>query len=165
MKKTLEVAWRLLKVIYVVLLLLGLGIGRLAWRGDAPYTEYTYGNYLVTCDNGKTFDPTSKPINHFSNLDRPDDFVDQAIKAECKYGNVYIIGFGSNLDQVTYKLTYQTYPHVIRTANDQIKVTIIAVAIYYLVLEIVRRTFLYIFFGRNFLTLAKSKEKHVAHFD
>jgi hypothetical protein len=155
MKKALDIVWRLLKVIYVALLFLGLGVGWLAWIGDQPYTDYTYGNYLVTCDNGKTFDPTSKPIQRTTYTYVPDSFDDQSVKAECKFGTAYWYGTGNELDHVTYNLTYQTYPHVILSGNDQIKATIISVAIYYLLLEIIRRTFLYICFGRKFLTLGK----------
>ena len=43
------------------------------------------------------------------------------------------------------------------TQSDQIFYTIITLIIYNIILEIVRRTFLYIFFGKDFITL-KSKD-------
>jgi hypothetical protein len=168
-KNLSQIAWRLLKVVYVLFLLFGLLVALFAWSSAAPLTENTYGNYLVTCDNGKTFDPTSKPIDtsgasenlpgfHYSSyVEEPYPFNANQIKAECKYGNAFLIGYGTDLDRVNYNLTYKTYPHDIRTVSDQISGTVISIAVYYLILEILRRTFMYIFLGKKFISLPIKK--------
>jgi hypothetical protein len=68
-----------------------------------------------------------------------------------------LIGYGTDLDRVNYNLTYKTYPHDIRTVSDQISGTVISVAVYYLILEILRRTFMYIFLGKKFISLPIKK--------
>lgn len=158
MKKSLEILWRLTKVIYVLLLLLGLIAGLFAWSVSSPYTEYSYDNYHVQCDNGKSFDPKSKPIYSTPGFNSPDSFYNAEVKSECHYGTAYYVGSANELPD-KYTVSYKTYPHVIRTASDQMVATVITLIVYYLLLEIVRRIVLYIFQGRNFLTL-KKKDHH-----
>jgi len=154
MKKTTEILMRLLKVFYVVLLLLGFVFGFYVWVLDSPSSYNAYG-YLVQCDNGKTFDPTSKPIA-ITDYNEPYSFNVHEIRAECQTGNALEPDWNNTFNQVSFNLTHKTYQHVTRTISDQLTATIISIVIYYLILEILRRTILYIFLGRNFITL---KEK------
>lgn len=153
MKKSFEGIWWLTKIVYFFLLLLGLVIGLIVWFTSSPYTEYSYGNYLVYCDNGKTFDPTSIAIDFIpgDNI-LPAEFDDLEIKSECAYGTANNIILSRKLAK-NYMLTYQKYPHVIRTVKDQWTSTIITLITYYIFLEVLRRTILHVFLGRNFLTL------------
>lgn len=144
MKNLLQIAWRLLKVTYVVILLLGFMIGLLVWVS----TPEKY-SYLVICNNGKTYDPTSKPIDH--TYDIPYKFSILQTNAECRNG----VG-GENIPPGITNYSNNTItktPH----ADDKIINTFIAVLIYYLIVEMLRRTFLYIFFGKSFVTLRRQK--------
>lgn len=163
-----EITLRFLKVIYVLLLLFGLWVGWKIWINNTPRNKQEY-SFHVTCENGKTFDPTSKPIPYVNKRGVmgqivPEDLenkdVVKGIKSQCKYGTVYNVGVGVPLEDVNYKLTYDNKTLVIVSFSDQIERTILVLAVYYLILEIVRRTFLYTFFGMNFFTLKKGpKEK------
>lgn len=146
--ETKNIGWRLLKVTYALLLLFGLIVIWIFWIINEPYTYKTY-SYKVTCDNGKEFDPTSKPIHRSYNYNGPDSFNVKEIKAECKYGTAWEVDY--DLEFTTYSLTHQEYSHTVRTQIDQIKSTVIAGIIYLLLLEVVRRTFLYVFTGRKFI--------------
>ncbi len=152
MKRAWEILGRLLKVVYVLFLLFGIGVVWYIWISYAPYSYETY-NYLVQCDNGKRFDPTSKPIDK-TNFTEPYTFDDLQLKSECEYGTAYYVGWSSKLAK-NYFVTNQAHSHAVRTVNDQIKATLLGVVVYYMLLEIVRRIILYIFLGRNFLTLKK----------
>lgn len=171
MKNLLNIVWRLTKVLYVILLLVGLLVIWFIWVNNYPYSYSAY-LYNVVCNNGTTFDPTSKPISydtksgyHYGGYygeftvksDSNDEIIkfdDDEIKAECKYGTASSAWKVKNTPK-NYKLISAYTTHVIRTQQDQIKYAIAAFASYYLILEILRRTILYIFFGKNFLTLEK----------
>jgi hypothetical protein len=152
MKKITEILWRLIKVIYILFLLLGLLIGLFTFLINSPSSYQTY-SYEVTCDNGKIFDPTSKPIDKTSYID-PYSFDDQQLRSECECGNAW---WCSDQYQIpsNYKLTYQTYSHAVGSLGNQVGYTIIVIIAYYVVLEVIRRTILYIFFGRNFINLKR----------
>lgn len=167
MKNFLSIIWRLLKVIYVLFLVLGIGVCIIVWINTAPYSFITY-SYKVMCNNGKAFDPTSKPIDHsplsLDSIAYGQDrnaltFNDQEIKSECTYGTVFGISLSSNILK-NYDFITSTNVHIIRTRDDQIKYTLIAFVSYYLFLEIIRRGFLYIIFGKNFLTLKTNNDKN-----
>jgi len=139
----------------------GLVITGIVWQQNKPYNFTTYGHYLITCDNGVTFDPSSLPIKRFTPVRGGAPIFDEwYIKTECV--NSY---HGGNDDVIAstifgkrpYKYTYKTY-HYIKTVEQQIMTTSIVFVSYYLVLEVLRRAFLYIIFGRNFITGKKSKE-------
>lgn len=148
MKDLIGIGFRLTKVIYVLFLLFGIIVVLFIWNTNSPYTYMTY-NYLVTCNNGKTFDPTSKPIDK-TNDDEPYSFNDLQLKSECEYGTAFYEGLARQLSK-NYFVAYQEEPHIVRTIKDQVKNTIIYVVIYYFLIEIFRRTILYIFLGKRFL--------------
>lgn len=150
MKKAI---WRLIKVVYVLFLLLGLGVTIFAWMINKPYSYTTYG-YKVECDNGKVFDPTSKPISREYNYDKPDSFNSLEIMAECENGSAWDFD-NLNLKEDNNILTYKEYPHIVTTQADQIDRTIITFIAYYLILELIRRTFMYIFKGTPFVNIKK----------
>ena len=154
MKNLSQIAKRLSKVIYILFLLSGLLIGWFVWSISAPYSYNTY-TYKVVCNNGTTFDPTSKPIDKV-NYNEPYTFNNNQVKAECEYGNSFYVGLSEKIDNNYHGYIY---PHkvIAQTTLDQIKSTLIFIFIYYLVLEIIRRTFLYIFFGKSFLILSKKR--------
>ena len=146
MKNFRSIAWRLIKVIYVLLLLSGLLVVLIVWKASS--SSYQTYSYKVICDNGKTFDPTSKPIDKIGYSD-PFEFNENQIKSECKYGTTWYKGWSEELSK-NFQLDVK---HIVRTQKDQIITTVIAFILYYLVLELLRRTFLYVVFGKNFLTL------------
>ncbi|MFH1561500.1 MAG: hypothetical protein ABID04_02890 [Patescibacteria group bacterium] len=134
---------------HITLLLLGLPIILVVWIGNSPSVYYTY-SYEVMCDNGKVFDPTSKPIEKYFNYRKgPLTFQEKGIKAECEYGNSWRIVEASKIPN-NYKLNVKEDAHIVSTRLDQIVVTMIAVALYYCVIEILRRTLRYIFLGKKF---------------
>ena len=153
-EKNLEkrIWYRLLKVIYALFLLIGLLFIFITYSSSEPYSYTTY-SYKAHCANGKIFDPTSKPIDH--SFSEPYGFDEEQIKSECEFGNAW--SYWSGIDNAKYKLTYQAYLNVVRTENDQIKITLIAGAAYYLILEIIRRTILYIFVGKSFISLKRNR--------
>lgn len=152
MKNLKETGLRATKVLYVLFLLAGLLIGWFIWTINSPYTYNTYG-YFVECHNGKTFDPTSKPIDK-TNYSEPYSFNDLQLKSECEYGTAFYEGPASKLSK-NYRVGYKEYPHVVGSALNQIKNTVIGIATYYFLLEVMRRTLLYIFVGKKFFGLGK----------
>lgn len=156
MKSLLIVIWRLMKVIYVLLILVGLILGAKVWNTNQPYKTYTYE---VICDNGKIFDPTSKPIDVtprfvgriYGNRTRL-SFDEDQMKSECEYGTAWAVGLSSQLTK-NYQLKTIETEH--NTLNERIKYTAIVLVAYYLILEVARRIFLYVLFGKNVLTLKK----------
>ncbi len=156
MKNTKEVFERFLKVVYVLLILIGTYLGIHVWLVNAPVTSNEYGSYVVHCSNGKNFDPQSKPITeNYPDSYGPSSFDDRETKSECKFGTAYLIGYGVNLDDVKYTLTYKTSPFTSGSSETQIVATLMVIVIYFVTLEVSRRTLLYIFLGKNFLTLKK----------
>jgi len=152
----MAVLLRLIKVVYVLLLLFGIVVGLIAWNINSPYAYTTY-SYLVTCDNGKTFDPTSKPIDaKYMGDSTPLFFNSKQIRSECKYGIAYYVGL--NIPD-NYELVNIPHEHSTGSQSQQIQNTLITLVVYYLIIEILRRTFLYIFFGKNFIAVKKIKAK------
>jgi len=156
-KRASKIVWRFLKVVYAVVLLLGLGFGWFVWTATTPNPRY---NYTVTCDNGKKFDPYSICATHNSswtaaelecslNIDKitTSGFDDSQIRKECAYGNAYADAPNVNKN---YILISQEKSHV-----SQIQTTILFMLGYFLIAEILHRTVLYIFLGRKFITLKK----------
>lgn len=150
MEKISEIAWRLIIVAYSILFLGGLLFTSFVWTISKPYSYETY-SYLVTCDNGKTFDPTSKPIDK-EDYSEPYRFSVNQVKAECAYGDAFLVGWSKDIPK-NYFIRKQIHTHIRNTEQDQIHDTVIFVSIYYISLEIIRRTFMFIFLGKNFLTL------------
>lgn len=146
-----EATKRFIKVIYVLLLLFGLLFTFWIYSISTPYSYNTY-SYKVTCNNGKVFDPTSKPIDH--SFDEPYGFNKDQLKSECEYGTAYYVGWSKDLPK-NYDISYSEQTHVVTTAVDQIKTTLIAFVIYYIALEIIRRTVLYIFAGKPFINFRR----------
>ena len=155
MKNLSQIAWRFLKVIYALLLLFGLLPIIAAWNLNSPYSYHTYSSYKVVCNNGKEFDPTSKPIDRL-NYSKPIEFDENQLKSECEYGTAYLVGSSANLPK-NYELTYKTNAVNVGSKEEQLLVTIMVGVIYCLLLKIGRRIFLYIFFGKSFLPFSKSK--------
>jgi hypothetical protein len=151
MKTLLKIIWRLVKVTYVLLLLIGPILIFYVWSNTAPYPYTTY-SYKVTCNNGKVFDPTSKPIATKFVGYEPLLFNVNELKSECEYGTAYYVGWSSKLAD-NYVLAKVSEQHFTGTRTDQVKITTIVFFLYYLILEILRRTFLYIFLGKNFISL------------
>lgn len=148
MKDLKGIGFRFTKVVYILLLLFGFVVGWFMWTISTPYQYSTY-SYFVECNNGKTFDPTSKPIDRESYAEPYRFSVDQ-IKSECEYGTAWNVGWSRNLSK-NYRSGYREYNHVTGTIQNQIKNTIIAAAIYYILVEVIRRTILYVFLGKKFL--------------
>lgn len=147
MKNIFVILKRLLKVVYISLILLGLVVTWKTWesfREPSPFTDYSY---KVVCNNGKTFDPTSKPIKYKYYIGEPLRFDEGNIKAECLYGCAWCIG------GLPGEKNYQLYSELRTTKADQIRTTMIVFFLYYLLLKIFRRTLLYIFLGKRFLVL------------
>lgn len=154
---------RIFNVIYGILILLGVIFVVGTWIKNSPSNTTNY-SYKVVCDNGKTFDPTSKPINEtgkssynhrYIYKDRLFDFDENQIKAECEYGTA-----ASDWKIYNQPKNYTLY--VKKSANslfDQLKFTIISLLLYYLPLEVIRRTFLYIVYGKSFFVIKDKKNK------
>ena len=122
MKNIFGILKRLLKVIYIFLLLFGLFVTWKVWKSEKPYSTISY-SYKVVCDNGKTFDPTSKPIKYKSYIGEPFRFDEGNIKAECLYDCAWCIW---NLPrEENYQLYSDKYTNEIITKTDQIKSTIV----------------------------------------
>jgi len=172
MKTFLKIIWRFIKVVYVVLLLVGLFVVYNIWTENQPEPYHSY-SYKVTCNNGKSFDPTSKPIevinkdeinNNFLSLSK-DNILDETEKkfntielnSECEHGNAfYYLWQYQPPTTPEYNIVTTKYDHITKTQTDQILDTVIIFILYYLFLEILRRIFLYIFLGKNFITLKNS---------
>jgi hypothetical protein len=61
-------AWyRLIKVIYSLLLVVGLFFTVVVWQKNTPYNYTTFGHYLITCNNSATFDPSSNQLKDIVN--------------------------------------------------------------------------------------------------
>lgn len=157
----LSILKRFLKVLYVLLLVFGLLVGWFVWNLNVPYNTYSY---VVKCDNGKVFDPESKPINSTGKSSYSSGYIDNTklfdfdqnqIKAECIYGR-------AASDWQTYNLPKNYVMDIIKhnpvTLKSQIISTVETMVIYYIGLEILRRTFIYIFLGKPFFK-TKSKLK------
>ena len=144
MKKVSEILMRFLKVAYVILLLAGIVWGMYVWNNIPKH----YYNYLVICSNGKTFDPTSKPIEKSYSAQNGYSFTTGQINSECAYETAFREG---DVNQFEANFTLSNK----EDSSDPIKRTIILLIGYYVLMEIIRRTFLYIFLGKNFITLKK----------
>jgi len=146
----MKVFYRFLKVVYVLILLFGLLIGWITWVSNSPgnYTTYTY---KVICDDGKEFDPTSKPIDtEYMGDSTPLFFNPKQIRSECKYGTAYYVGL--NIPD-NYELINIPHEHGTGSKSQQIQNTLITLVVYYLIIEALKRTFIYIFYGKSFITL------------
>jgi hypothetical protein len=104
MNKLWAILDRLSRVIYVLLLLAGLGVGLSVWDNH-PFTYKTY-KYKVECNNGQSFDPTAKPIDKSGYLE-PYVFDDLQVKSECEYGTAYNVGLSNELPR-NYSLVNQS---------------------------------------------------------
>ena len=151
MKNISKILKRFIKVIYIFLLLFGLLFTFWVYTISAPYSYNTY-LYNVACNNGKEFDPTSKPTDH--SLNEPYLFYEDQLKSECEYGTAYYIELSKDLHK-NYDLTYTEHPHVVRTVGDQIRTTLVAFVSYYILLEVVKRILLYIFVGKAFISFKR----------
>ncbi|MBI2405478.1 hypothetical protein HYV21_00275 [Candidatus Microgenomates bacterium] len=160
MRKIGAIGERFLRTVRVVLLLLGLPIAWITWTSNAPYSYTTY-SYEVICDNGKRFDPTSKPIDPILYNQKvtfrtviPRDailsFDEDQVKSECEYSNAWSVGLSSKLPN-NFQLHINQQTNTVRSQTDQVTNTIIVLVGYYLILEVARRTILYIFLGKSFL--------------
>lgn len=156
MGKISGVANRLVKVIYISVLLSGFLVAITVWDIFEPY-DYNYYNYHVKCNNGKEFDPLSKPIDKL-NYTEPYSFDENRIKSECEFGTSYFylpatkLGKNYNLD-ITFKSIKNG------SKLEQLKFTLIAFVVYHIFIEIIRRIILYIVFGKNFFTLQALNSK------
>lgn len=150
MKIVCQIVWRLCKVIYFCLILVGFYITYIAFQANAPYTTTSIST-VIHCHNGKTFDPSSKPI--YPNDGRPTDaYRSYEIGSECEYDTAYFIGESFAMRN-NYTEEVKVYTYQFGSIQNQIVNTGIATVSYFLGLELLRRVTLYILFGRNFLTL------------
>ena len=178
-KKIDTVFYRFIKVIYVLFLLFGIALGIHIWKAKLPSCS-TY-NYSVVCASGKVFDPSSLQIESFAaDIVKPYVFDPDLLASECIFGDTlhgnkndipeietvdFIIDSAAdpsnpnNVDGMNYKNNiYQ-----ISTTPDTNVLALTGVVIgylfvYYMGLEIIRRTYLYIFQGKNFLTLKPAQK-------
>lgn len=164
---------RLSKVIYAVLVILTFVF---AFMSASPYSPHSYEkySYLVTCDSGKTFDPEERSIEKIGLTD-PYKFSSYQLNLECdetvpstsdssssspgtfnfdfeQYRPSSLTTAEKFLEE-NYKLTYSTKTIVERTATDYWGAVIIYLAVYSLILEVTRRTYIYLTTGKNFITL------------
>lgn len=150
----------------MILLLGTIFITFLAWEGSEPYSYTTY-SYEVICQNGKRFDPTSKPINEEGSrsliiektyLGVLRTFNESQIKSECEYGCAYF-DWELRDKPKNYELNVTPKIKVVYSKKDQVINTALAFILSNILLQIIRRAFLYVFFGKNFLTLKPMKNK------
>lgn len=143
---------RILNVLYAILLFGGVILIFDGWmimtnKGDSF-------NYKVVCDNQKVFDPTSKPIwkqqeyryGLFS-------FDDGEIRAECKTGTAWEDGW--NVQDVTFDLITIKKE---RQLSVYLKPLLLMFFIYNITLEITRRTFLYIVYGKPYFVTKDKRD-------
>lgn len=129
------------------LLVVGLLFTWIKWKNSKPYS-YESISYKVDCDNGRTFDPTSKPIRRsYDSYSKSLVFNEDELKSECEHGTVYRF----SKSEKNYQLHQITSENTIGSKTDQVKTSISAFTMYYLTLEILRRTFLYVVFGKRVL--------------
>ena len=144
-----EVLKRFLNVAYIVLILMSIFVAIFAWLVNKPVVNKNY-SYIVTCDNGKTFDPTSKPIDSvFNGSNEPRIFDNNQLKSECEYNTAYLVGLSSKL-QTNYKITNTESVSKTGSLMSQILSTVLWLIGYLLVIEIISRTFIYIIYGQKF---------------
>lgn len=143
---------RFANVIYFLLLSLGLGISLLIGSSSWPYHYETY-TYLVNCNNRKTFDPESKPINYRYISGNKKEFSNNQIKSECQYDTAYYTR--GLVEDNNYSLKVNTYNNVDGSVLDAIKNSVGFFAIYFFVLEIARRLIVYIVTGKPFVSIKK----------
>lgn len=142
---------RILNVLYAILLFGGVILIFDGWmiltnKGDSF-------NYKVICDNQKVFDPTSKPIrkqqiNRYGSF----SFDDDGIRAECKNGiawNEWGVG-DVTFDLITIRKEKQL--------SVGLKLLLPVFFIYNITLEIIRRTFLYIVYGKPYFVTKDKRD-------
>lgn len=157
--KPKDIFFRLIKVGYVTILVIGIFISILVSVESWPYLT-TKRSYLVTCDNGNTFDPESKPINKFKdnsdsvnspfyekNQVRGYKFSIEQMASECKYGHAW----NKVREQDNFKLSYTSQTTRHGSEIDAIMIGLIVFVVYNLIVEIGKRTILYIFLGKKFI--------------
>jgi len=139
-----------------LLLFLGLVGTYLVYKSKAPYFVSTY-SYLVKCDNGKEFDPTSKPIQAnekpYSFIPDPEflrTFNEVQVKSECEYGTAYLIRPASELPK-NYELLITDHKHPVGTKRNQLFKTVYFFVGYYVTLGIITEIIFYILIGRVFV--------------
>ena len=151
---------RLVKVIYAFILFLGLVGTYSVYSSNAPYFTSTY-SYLVKCNNGKEFDPTSKPIKGTGKREINETYSNvrtfnvNEVKSECEYGTAYLIRPASELPK-NYELLITEYKHPVGTKKYQLLSAVNFFVIYYLVIGILSEIILYIFVGKIYFPKTRS---------
>jgi hypothetical protein len=140
-------------------------IGLLAWStGNAHVVSHD--NYSIECVSGKRFDPFSKPIMHtpIDPFGRSDPwqpiitFDDAQLKSECAYGTAFRSDAVGTLPN-NYAVTVTTVKKRAMTPSEQFSFTLVAILLYCVAIEYIRRSILYVFLGRSFSPLKQRAHK------
>lgn len=108
-------------------------------------------NPIVTCSNGKTFDPLSKPIDRkidFTNDSKP-YFNQKQISSECQFNTAYFVG-APNLETDNFIMDYREKIEIIGSWESAIFTGLSFLIVYFLVLELLRRSINYILWNKSF---------------
>lgn len=143
---------RIFNVIYGLFLLGGFVLIFVLWM-DYANVGISY-DYKVVCGNQKIFDPTSKPITKWQvNRYGFFRFYDNEIRAECKNGTAW----------VTWDVVAETFDLIVTKKENlfpiYIKPLLLVFLTYNVILEIARRTFLYVGYGKPFIATYNTKIK------
>jgi len=148
------IARRFFKAAYLALLIFGVIISFQQAYEARPYSYTQNDDPIVICDNGKTFNPRTKPIKiedyEGGRLLGKPVFNSRQISSECQFGTAYR-SEDPDLKSNNYQIEYPSHIVVVKTIKDTIVKGVVVFIIYNFLLELSRRTILYVLFGKRFL--------------